>query len=244
MLIQAECRQPFCPGERQARLGLRHRRKPSQGTRSPYSIVEHQGTLYYYGIDGFIASNAGGFSVEGGIEVVDEWFKANANPSRLGTILGALDPTRPRLWWLFASQGNSSYVLDHIIGFDVQLKRFFHGPVSAHHHLQGGDLGHDAGGPRGGRARLHDGPRRNPSFPIPSTATSGRAGCRRSAASTPPTNSASSPALPMEALLRTGRMELIPGLRCYVNGWRPQTDAIAVMGRTAMAETPQQSPTF
>jgi hypothetical protein len=50
--------------------------------------------------------------------------------------------------------------------------------------------------------------------------------------------------LPMEALLKTGRLELIPGLRCYVNGWRPQTDATTVMGRTAMAETPQQPPTF
>jgi hypothetical protein len=50
--------------------------------------------------------------------------------------------------------------------------------------------------------------------------------------------------LPMEALLKTGRLELIPGLRCYVNGWRPQTDAATVMGRTAMAETPQQPPTF
>ena len=137
----------------------------SQGTRSPYSIVEHQGAVYYYGVDGWIVSSAGGASIEGGIEVVDEWFKANSNPARLGTILGALDPTRPRIMWLFPSEVNSSYTLDHIIGFDVQLKRFFHGPVNATYIFKAATSGTTLEGLGRGRAAAIRWTRRGPVVP-------------------------------------------------------------------------------
>jgi hypothetical protein len=211
-----------------------------QGTRSPYSIVEHQGVIYYYGIDGFIASNAGAFSQETGVEVVDEWFKANANPSRLGAILGALDPTRPRLWWLFPTAvGNSGYTLDHVIGFDVQLKRFFHGPVACTTIFKAATSGTslDALGTPGRGYTIDNVP-----YSLDSDVWQG--GVPQIGGFDAAQKLGFFSGLPMEALLKTGRLELIPGLRCYVNGWRPQTDAATVMGRTAMAETPQQPPTF
>jgi hypothetical protein len=214
-----------------------------QGTRSPYSIVEHQGNIYYYGVDGWIGSTAGGFSSEAGVEVVDEWFKTNANPARLGTIQGALDPTRPRLWWLFATQGNSSYTLDHVIGFDVSLKRFFHGPVACTTIFKAATSGTTLEGlGAAGLGYTMDPPGTVVPYSLDSDVWQG--GVPQIGGFDAAQKLGYFSGLPMEALLQTGRLELIPGLRCYVNGWRPQTDATTVMGRTAMAETPQQSPTF
>jgi hypothetical protein len=216
-----------------------------QGTKSPYSIIEHQGNVYYYGIDGWIGSTAGGFSSEAGIEVVDEWFKANANPNRLGTILGALDPTRPRLWWLFPTVGNSGYTLDHVIGFDVQLKRFFHGPVACTTIFKAATSGTtlEGLGVAGLNYRMDPGGAQ-PVVPYSLDSDVWQGGVPQIGGFDAAQKLGFFSGLPMEALLKTGRLELIPGLRCYVNGWRPQTDATAVMGRTAMAETPQQTPTF
>ena len=107
----------------------------AQGTRSPHSPVEHAGVLYYYGVDGFAASSQGAFTQEFGTEWVDEWFKAEANLSRVKTIIGALDPTRPRLFWLFPSAGNSSYTHDRVIGWDKVSAQggngWFHAELSA-----------------------------------------------------------------------------------------------------------------
>lgn len=90
----------------------------AQGTKSPRSLIEHQGVVYYYGVDGFVYSSQGSFTQEFGTEWVDEWFKSEVNIGRIKTVIGALDPTRPRFFWLFPSAGNTGYTLDRIIGFD------------------------------------------------------------------------------------------------------------------------------
>lgn len=205
-----------------------------QGTNSPYSIIEHQGVAYYYGTDGFVASNAGSFSAETGIEAVDEWFKANVNLSRLGTIIGALDPTRPRLMWLFPTEGNETYTLDHIIGFDVKLQRWFHGEVDATYIFKAATPGVTLEGL--GSAGLGYTLETIP-FSLDSPIWQG--GAPQVGGFDAAQKMGFFSGYPMEASLRTGRLELIPGLRAYVNGWRPQTDASTATGRIGVAESPQ-----
>jgi len=226
-----------------------------QGTRSPYSLVEHQGVLYYYGVDGFIMSSAAGFSSESsietassesGIEAVDEWFKANVNPSRIDTMLGAKDPTRPRIWWAFPTVGNSSYTLDHVIGYDVSLKRFFHGPLACTTIFQAATIGttlEELGVARLGYAMdAVDGGA--PVVPYSLDSDVWQGGVPQIGAFDVANTLGFLSGAPVEAMLRTGRIELMPGMRAYVNGWRPQTDAATVRGRIATSEMPQVPASF
>jgi hypothetical protein len=217
-----------------------------QGTRSPYSLVEHQGVLYYYGVDGFIMSSAAGFSAESGIEAVDEWFKANVNLSRIGTMLGAKDPTRPRVWWAFPTVGNSSYTLDHVIGYDVSLKRFFHGPLACTTIFQAATIGTTLEGlgaaglgyamdAVGGGA---------PVVPYSLDSDVWQGGVPQIGGFDAANKLGFLSGAPVEAMLKTGRIELMPGMRSYVNGWRPQTDAATVRGRIATSEMPQVPASF
>lgn len=202
-----------------------------QGSRSPHSIVEHQGIAYYYGVDGFVASAAGAFTSETGIEAVDEWFKGTCNQSRLGAIIGALDPTRPRILWLFPTTSNTSNVLDHIIGFDTKLKRWFHGPLEATYIFKAATPGVTLEGlGSGGLGYTLD------SVPFSLDSAIWQGGAPQIGGFSAGQKMGFFSGLPMEALLRTGRVQLIPGQRAYVNGWRPLTDSEQVSGRVGAAE--------
>lgn len=210
----------------------------AQGSKSPYSLIEHQGVLIYYGVDGFVASSAGAFTDEAGVEWIDEWFKDNCNQSRLGNIIGARDPTRPRFWWLFPTTNNaSSLFLDHIIGFDKKLQRWFHGEVSASYLFTAATPGVTLEnlGSAGLGYTLEAVP-----FSLDSPIWQG--GTPQVGAFDSAQKMGFFTGTALEPLLRTGRLELIPGRRAYVNGWRPLTDATTVAGRIFTSETPQATP--
>lgn len=206
-----------------------------QGTNSPHSIIEHQGVAIYYGTDGFVASSPAAFTDEAGIEWVDEWFASNANRGRLGAIIGALDPTRPRFNWLFPTVGNDSDVLDHIIGFDKKLQRWFHGEVPASFLFRASTPGVTLEGLDALGYTLESVP-----FSLDSPIWQG--GAPQLGAFNAAGEMGFFSGLPMEALLRTGRMQLIPGKRGFVNGWRPLTEAVSVAGRILVTERPMTPP--
>lgn len=209
-----------------------------QGSKSPYSLIEHQGVLYYYGIDGFVASSAGAFTQESGVEFVDEWWKANVNQSRPGAIIGALDPTRPRLLWLAPSTGNTSNTLDVLVGYDMKLEQWF---------------------------KVTDQLTLSYLFKVATSATTlenlGSAGLGYTLETVPysldsPVWQGGTPQIggfdanqklgyfsgsAMAATLRTSLFQPIPGRRFYVNGWRILTDALNVSSRIAVTERPMTS---
>ena len=206
----------------------------AQGTKSPHSIIEHQGVAYYYGTDGFVASSAGAFTQESGTEWVDEWFKSEANTTRAKTILGALDPTRPRLFWLFPSAGNDSYVLDRLIGYDIPTRQWFHAELSASYVFTAATSGttlENLGSASLGYTL------ENVPYSLDSDVWKGGApqtglfGSDKKLGYLTGNN--------LEATLRTARVQLIPRRRAFVQGIEPLCDTANVEGRVGVMERPQ-----
>ncbi len=106
-----------------------HRVETSQGTQAPYSIINRQGSSFYYGINGFQRIGFDGTSEGIGANWVDQWFLSNSNAAtRPKAIIGASDPASPRMFWLFASAGGSSSIFDHVICYDPTLTQSDYGP--------------------------------------------------------------------------------------------------------------------
>lgn len=129
LIIQTETvRQYFAL---QARAIFQFKRaEQAQGTRSPYSIIPYQGGAFYYGTRGFVAVGLDGTSIPIGDGYINEWFLDNSNvKTRPKALIGALDPVKARLFWLFASPGNpTSSVFDHALCFDPSTVGTEHGP--------------------------------------------------------------------------------------------------------------------
>lgn len=203
-----------------------------QGTASPYSVIENRGAVFYYGRDGFVAAGAGSFSQEVGVQWVDDWFKGTVNLSRVGVIQGVLDPTRTRYIWLCPSAGNTSNVLDLLVGFDPKVG-FFKADISATCILALetpattlGDLG--SGGLGYTLATM----------PAPFGSPVWRGGNLRLGAFTDNNKMAYFAGDPLEATFKTHRFQPIPGKRSYVAGYRILSDASDARGTTAASENP------
>ncbi|MCP4385334.1 MAG: hypothetical protein GY798_28640 [Hyphomicrobiales bacterium] len=209
----------------------------AQGTKSPHSIIEHQGVAYYYGTDGFVASSPGAFTAEAGVEWVDEWFKTEVNIERIKTVIGALDPTRPRFFWLFPSDGNDSYVLDRIIGFDKPTQQWFHADVDASFIFSATTAGTTLDGLDSDYSELED---------VPASLDSDlwKGGAPRLGGFTSDQKLGYFTGNALAATLRTAKVQPIKGRRGFVSGFRPITDAQNVQGRVAVTERPQTAVTW
>lgn len=230
LIIQRDCVRRF--GSHPQATWQFARVADSQGTDSPNSIVSHKNVLYYYGIDGFVAAGGDGQTVEIGLEYVDEWFAGNSNQSRLSMIQGALDPTRPRIFWLFPTTGNSSHVLDHIISFDIALKEWSHAAVEASTIIPAASLGYTLD-------NLDDLGYTMETLPFSLDSRVWQGGAPYLAAFDSAHKLAFFSGSNMAATVQTGQLQLIPGKRAFVNGFRLDGDAEAATGRIATAESQQ-----
>jgi hypothetical protein len=105
------------------------RAEQAQGTRSPYSIIPYQGGAFYYGTRGFVACGLDGTSIPIGDGYINEWFRDNSTvKTRPKALIGALDPVKARMFWLFPSPGNTSGVYDHVLCFDPSTVGTEYGP--------------------------------------------------------------------------------------------------------------------
>ncbi len=223
-----------------------HRVETSQGTLAPYSIINRQGTSYYYGINGFQRIGFDGSSEGIGANWVDQWFLANSNAgTRPKAIVGGADPASPRVFWLFAANGSgTSSIFDHAICFDPSLTSSDYGPWS--HATLGASY----------------------IFPAATTATTlenlGSASLGYTLENVPYSLDADiwkggAPRLgafdgafkmnfftgtPMAATMQTGLFQPIPQSRAFVNGFRLVGDASAAVGRIATTERQQTAETF
>lgn len=104
----------------------------ARGLKATRSLGVIGSTALYYGGDGFYAINgqAGG-SVPIGFGGVDDWFADTVNLDRLGSVIAAVDPIRRRIAWLFPTSSNTSTTLDHVLFYDLDLKKFTHADVEA-----------------------------------------------------------------------------------------------------------------
>lgn len=233
LILQAEATRRFVRVAERAVFNFA-RIEGHQGTSSPYSIIEHAGVLYYRGIDGFVASAAGAYTGETGIEFIDDWFAAEANLARLGSIIGALDPTRPRLVWLFPSLGNGSTTLDRAIGYDVKLQQWFHGNFDAEYLFSAATAGSPVP-----TVDTVTGVAVDDYVDVTVDGVASVGGVPNFGAYTSAHKLAFFTGTPLAATLRTTVWEPIPGRRAYTNGFRLIGDATLATGKVGTTENPQ-----
>ena len=205
----------------------------SQGLLAPDSLVSHQGTSYYLGTDGFVSiSPAGSKSI--GLETVDEWFQDEVDVDRASLTMGALDPIRPRLYWLFSS-GVSGYVLNRCICYDILLDKWTHAEFDASVIFPAASAGYTLEG-------------LDADFPD-LDAMSISLDSRLFAGGTPLLAAFGSShrlsfftGTPQAATVETGEFRLIPGRRAYVRGVTLMADAsnatVQASSREALDDAP------
>lgn len=220
-----------------------HRIETAQGTLAPYSLINRQGTSYYYATNGFQQISSDGTSQGIGANWIDHWFLDNSNASsRPKAIIGGFSARSPKVFWLFAAPGNgTSQIFDHAICFDPTLTDsdygpWTHAPLAASTIFASGTTGVslDGLGTPGLGYAIDAVP-----FSLDSDVWKGGAPRMGAFDGTFHMNFFSGP--PQAAIMQTGLFSPVPGSRGYVNGFRPVTDAATAAGRIAVTER-QQTP--
>lgn len=94
-----------------------------RGTQSPKSIVRYGSGFFYYGRDGFYYFD-GQQSQPIGSQKVDLWFRSNADPAYLRTIVGGYDPLRRIMIWAFTSVSSPDGTHDTILVYNPFVQKF------------------------------------------------------------------------------------------------------------------------
>lgn len=209
----------------------------SQGTESPNSAVVHKSGVFYYGTDGFVVAGPDGVAQEIGLEYVDAWFADTCNLERLPIIQGALDPTRPRIFWLFPTSNNATYMLDHIICYDIALKEWSHAEIEASCIIPAASLGYTL-------ESLDDLGYTMETLPFSLDSRVWQGGAPYLAAFNSDNKLAFFSGSNLAATVQTPLVQLVPGRRAFVNGFRLDGDAAAATGRVASTERQQTTPSW
>lgn len=224
-----------------------HRIEQAQGTLAPYSLINRQGTSYYYATNGFQRISLDGGSEGIGANWIDQWFLDNSNAaSRPKAIIGSFTVRSPKVIWLFAGPGNgTSEMFDHALCFDPSLTDgdygpWTHAPLVASTIFSSGTTGTslDGLGTPGLGFSLDALPAGWPQS-LDSDVWKGGAPRMGGFDSAFKMNFFTGP--PQAATLQTGLFSPVPGSRGFVNGFRLVADAAAATGRIATTER-QQTP--
>jgi hypothetical protein len=220
-----------------------HRVEASQGTLAPYSIVNRQGTSYYYATNGFQRITTDGASEGIGANWLDSWFLDHSNAAtRPKAIVGSFTLRSPKIIWLFAGPGNgTSSIFDHALCFDPTLTEsdygpWTHAPLSASYICPSGTLGTTLDLLSTVTGYDMDNPRL---YSLDSDVWKGGAPRMAAFDGAFMMNFFTGP--PVAATLQTGLFSPVPGSRAYVNGFRLVSDAANSAGRIAVTER-QQTP--
>lgn len=206
-----------------------------QGTNSPYSVIEYKGQVFYYGRDGFAVSSAGSYTGDTGVEVIDEWFADEVNLTRLATITGTVDPTRPRVVWAFPSSGNSTATLDRVIGYDIALQRWFHANIDTEYMFSAASAGVVLDSESGNVDDI-------PDDLVDDLTVLGGVPFLGAFSSAHKLSFFTGAA--MEATLRTALWAPVPGKRFYTNGVKLTGGSSATTGRVGVTERTQDQYVF
>lgn len=204
----------------------------AQGTDSPNSIVQDEAAAYFYSPSGFVGIGSGVEKI--GFEFVDRWFAEQANPSRVNEIQGALDPIRKRIFWGFHSISSSSDAFDHIIAYDIRLKRWTHAEVPVSTLLPAFSPGMTLSDIATLYTTLDTVP-----YPFGSRVWQG--GAPGLAAFGTDEKLSFFAGQNLGATMQTSLFQPVPGSRAFVNGWRAIDDAADGEGRVYVSERPQSA---
>jgi hypothetical protein len=203
----------------------------SRGLLAPASLVSVGSVSFYYSEDGFYATDGSGASASIGADIVDKWFKDQVNNDRINMIVGAPDPVRQRIFWLFPTIGNSTPYLDHLLCYDYALKQCTHAAVTSSYLFPSATAGYTLEG-LDALGTLDALP-----FSLDSRFLQGGAPYLAGFDIDDMMSFFSGPSL--AARVESAGFQLIPGKRAFVQGCHPYTDATAATVTVGTSERPQ-----
>ncbi len=224
-----------------ARIFVPHKIDYAHGTTSPYSIVSHGNEVFYYSPAGFVRLGFDGSFEQIGKGKVDGWFLENHNVARPKAVIGAIDPVTQRIFWLYASASNaSSLVLDGLIVYDIDRKRWTHASCALTYIFRA----LTPGATLSALAALYATLAAMAAAPTTFGADVWRGGAPGIAAFDSANKLGFFTGTPMAASVQTSMFEPVPGMRGYVRGFRLIGDAANAMGRIGGMERPQSAITW
>ena len=96
-----------------------------RGLLAPASLATIGQQSFFLSEDGFYVTN-GVDSAPIGVDQVDKWFQAEVNYDRVYSVIGAADPVRARVFFLFPSTSNDSVLLDRLLCYDLATQSWTH----------------------------------------------------------------------------------------------------------------------
>lgn len=96
----------------------------SRGLIAPDSLVTKGGVAYFLSEEGFCAMSGDGSVQMIGFGQVDEWFQATVDRSNTYSVVGSLDPLRPRIFWTFPTAGTNENLMNCCLCYDITLQEW------------------------------------------------------------------------------------------------------------------------
>lgn len=209
------------------------------GLLAPDSLVTAGGLALFLSRSGFRVSDGTGPSRSIGTDAVDKWFQAAVSNSRTTAVRGALDPIRQRVFWIFPT--GSGTVFDKCLVYDIALDAWSYGDVNASFIFPAATAGYTADNIQ---ALLTSLGYTIETAPFSFDAKFLTGGSPFLAILDDDFKLAFFSGTAMAATVETGDVQLIPGMRAFVRGARPVTDATAATIAAGTKERAQGSATF
>lgn len=208
-----------------------------RGLIAPSSLVVQGHRAFYLSENGFYATDGAGASVPIGVDVVDAWFQDDVNYDRVYSVVGAADPVRQRIFWIYPSVNNTSALLDRALCYDVGRNQWTHADIDTSFILGAATPGYTLDTIDALGYTLDTLP-----FSLDSRFLLG--GAPYLAAFDSAYKLALFSGAPMAATLETASFQAIPGRRATIRGVRPFTDGDTVLIQVGKADRPQDAITW
>lgn len=208
-----------------------------RGLLAPSSLGTIGGRTYGLSEDGFFAIEGGAPSVLIGADQIDKWFQSEVNYNRIYSVIGAADPVRARMFFLFPSVGNDTPILDRMLCYDQTANEWTHADVEASHIFPAATAGYSMETLDALGYTLDTLP-----FSLDSKFLEG--GAPYLAAFDADDKMAFFTGSPLAARCETADFQPVPGRRAFVQGVIPYTDASAITVSVGKKERPQDVFTY
>lgn len=212
-----------------------------RGLLAPDSLAVRGSAAYYLSEDGFFVTDGSGASKAIGDDVVDRWFQADVNYSRIYAVRGAIDPVHSRVFWIYPSTGNTSAILDRCLCYEISTNTWSYADVSGTLMFGGATAGYSIDNIDTLLASLGY---TLETVPFSFDARFLRGGAPYLAIFDSAFKMAFFSGTPMAATLETADFQPIPGQRAFIRGCRPIADTTAATIAMGSKEAVQGSVVF
>ena len=212
-----------------------------RGLKAPFSIARMGTAVFYYSPEGFAVISTGGNESrllgtdQNGQSTINEWFVTDSDASKVNNIRGIADPLRSRVFWLYKSS-NTANTFDSLLCYSVTDGRWTVSRGNFTELCVAATAGYTLDNMNAlGTLETLTVSLDDPSLKgdVPSLAAFNGAYRLGFFSGTN-----------QEATIETGEVELVPGRRAFVRGFKPHVDTATCYVSVGSRRVPSDMPTY